>query len=230
MQAVILAAGRGTRMGSLTEKLPKPMLEVAGKTLLEHKFDQLPEAVTEIILVVGYLGNVIREKFGASYAGKKITYVEQSNIAGGTMDALITAQPLLKDRFFVMNGDDIYAREDMQRCLSYEWAVVVVHKEAVGTASKVIAENNIVRDIVEKEHHDRGEGFANTGLYLLDMRIFNYKPVTKDADSTEVGLPQTMVTAVNDVTIHMIEATTWLPITAPEDLSHAERALASGKK
>jgi bifunctional UDP-N-acetylglucosamine pyrophosphorylase/glucosamine-1-phosphate N-acetyltransferase len=95
MQAVILAAGRGTRMGKLTEHSHKTMLQVAGKTLLEHKFDVLPDDVAEIILVVGYLGETIRARFGDSYYGRKLTYVAQENIVGGTMNALLQAQSIL---------------------------------------------------------------------------------------------------------------------------------------
>ena len=63
MQAVILSAGRGTRMGVLTDSMPKPMLTVLGKTLLEHKFDILPSEVDEIILIVGNMGGLIQKHF-----------------------------------------------------------------------------------------------------------------------------------------------------------------------
>ncbi len=78
MQAVILAAGRGTRMGALTEHTPKPMLLVNGRPVLEYIFDSLPEEIDEVIIVVGYLGSVIQKHFGGFYKGKKILYVEQS--------------------------------------------------------------------------------------------------------------------------------------------------------
>jgi bifunctional UDP-N-acetylglucosamine pyrophosphorylase/glucosamine-1-phosphate N-acetyltransferase len=228
MQAVILAAGRGTRMGKLTDDLPKPMLVVAGKTLLEHKCDALPEEVDEIIIVIGYLGEKIQEKFGDSYNGKKISYVVQENITGGTMDALIAARSMLRDRFFVMYGDDLYGAADMKTCLKYEWALVVRHMASVGLSAKVVIEDGFVKDIVEKEHHDGGEGYANAALFLLDTRIFNYEPVRKDAESSEIGLPQTFVRAARDIPIHAVEATLWVPITDPQDLEKAEEALAAG--
>lgn len=226
MQAVILAAGRGTRMGVLTGKMPKPMLEVAGKTLLEHKFDALPDEVDEIVLVVGYLGEIIRAKYRDSYNGKKVTYVEQENIVGGTMDALLAAKPLLHDRFFVMYADDLYSANDMRACLQYEWALVVERKETVGPSAKVVIEHGLVKNIVEKEHHDGGEGYANAALFLMDMRIFGYEPVRKDANSTEIGLPQTFARAARDIPVHAVEATFWFPITEPGDLERAEQALA----
>ena len=55
MKAVILAAGKGTRMGDLSLETPKPMLKVLGKTLLEHKLDSLPDVIDEVVITVGYL-------------------------------------------------------------------------------------------------------------------------------------------------------------------------------
>ena len=123
MQAVILASGRGTRMGSLTDTIPKPMLLVNGKSLLHHKLDILPPDIEEVIFVIGYLGEVIREAFGSEYAGRKITYVEQ-DVLNGTMGAVALTQPHIEGRFMVMMGDDLYGTEDVLRaCATPDWVV-----------------------------------------------------------------------------------------------------------
>ena len=67
MQAVILAAGLGTRMGKLTKNTPKPMLKLDGKNLLEWKIERLPKEVDEVILVVGYKSEVIKKYFYHCY-------------------------------------------------------------------------------------------------------------------------------------------------------------------
>lgn len=224
MQAVILAAGRGTRMGELTESAPKVLLEVAGKTLLEHKFDILPNDVDEIILVVGYFGSTIQNHFGGIYKDKKIFYVEQEKL-DGTAGALWRARTILRDQFLVMYGDDIYSKEDMMRVsASRGWALCALEVEKLGTAAKIIVDaRGKVTEIKECEEHDGGAGYLNTGLYLLDVRIFDQEMVPKSEDSEEFGLPQTMVRA--DVPIHLIPATFWLQITSPDDLQKAEEIL-----
>ena len=64
MQAVIMAGGKGTRLASVTKDIPKPMVSIAGKPLLESQIENLRECgVKHIILVVGYLGNVIKDYF-----------------------------------------------------------------------------------------------------------------------------------------------------------------------
>ena len=80
MQLVILAAGRGKRMKTLTENMPKPMLTVLGNDLLEHKISILPKEIDEVIIVIGYLGEKIKKHFGTNFKGKKISYVEQKEL------------------------------------------------------------------------------------------------------------------------------------------------------
>jgi NDP-sugar pyrophosphorylase family protein len=226
MQAVILAAGRGSRMGSLTDAIPKPLLEVAGKTLLEHKFEMFPNNIDEIIIVVGYLGGEIQKRFGGVYKEKHIFYVEQENPTGGTAEALWQAQDILKDRFLVMNGDNLYAREDMNKCSSVsDWAVLVQEKEGVRTGRVVVDEKSLVTEIAENSAHKGEAGYANTGLYALDMRIFNYPLAPKAPGSTELGLPQTMMQALKKVPIHAIPTSFWIEIKSPEDLKKAEELL-----
>ncbi len=219
-----MAAGRGSRMKDLTEHMPKAMLRVLGKPLLEYKLEALPEEVTEVIIVVGYLGSVIHDHFGPEYAGKRLLYVEQENPTGGTAEALWKAEPVLKDRFFVMNGDNLYAPEDMRACLLHEWALVVQQTEHVRTGS-VMVHQGLVTDIVENSAHARGAGFACTNLYLLDRRVFNYPPVQKAPGSSELGLPQTVVQAARDIPIAAVPATWWIEIKDPDALLEAEKRL-----
>lgn len=226
MQAVILAAGRGSRMGELTEMKPKPMLPVGKKTLLEHKLDALPASIDEVIFIVGYKADVVRSEFGDTYKGKRIRYATQENPVGGTANALWQARELLNGRYLVMNGDNLYAAVDMENCVRCgDWAVLVQKKDKVLTG-RVIVENGLVVDIAENSAHGNETGYANTGLYMLDMRFFDYQPVPKAPGSTELGLPQTMLRAVGTVPIHAIEATFWLETKSPEDLAKAETILA----
>ena len=228
MQAVILAAGRGTRMKELTETLPKPMLTIAGKTLLEHQMDNLPPEVTEVILIVGYLGSVIQQYFGGSYNGKELLYVEQEEL-NGTAGALWQAKDLLHDKFLVMNGDDICAAEDIASCAaSSDWAILVQEVEDLGSAGKVVLDaHGNVADILEKEAREPGPGLANNAnFFLLDTRVFSYAPVYRPGSTTELGLPQTVVQAAKDIPIHPITAHLLIRITEPEDLKKAEELLA----
>lgn len=225
MQAVILAAGRGSRMGALTEATPKCLLTVAGKTLLEHKLDALPESVDEVIIIVGYLGSKVHDFIGGNYRGKRILYEEEENPTSGTAAALWLARDILKEKFLVMNGDNLYARSDMEECLKYEWAVLVKTVPHVGTGAVVTDKSGRITGILESTEHAGGKGLANTGFYLLDTRIFDYKPVPKSADSSELGLPQTMMQAAKTIHIQAVPAEFWVEIKTPDDLERASEAL-----
>lgn len=225
MQAVILAAGRGSRMGSLTDSLPKPMLEVAGKTLLEHKFDAVPAAVDEIILIVGYLGSVIHDRYGGFYGDKRILYVEQENPKGGTADALWQAKDILEDQYLVMMGDDIYSPEDIQSCIDAgDWSMLVQKTDRIAGGGVQIDAHHRITGIVE---NSSGAGFAGTNLFFLDTRLFDHPPVPKAEGSSELGLPQTVVAASKQfhIPFHAVLATQWIQITAAEDLERAETIL-----
>jgi bifunctional UDP-N-acetylglucosamine pyrophosphorylase/glucosamine-1-phosphate N-acetyltransferase len=227
MQAVILAAGKGTRMGGLTKDTPKPMLKVGQKNLLELKIDILPEYVDEVIFIVGYFSEKIKEYFGSEYNGKKITYVVQANPVGGTADALWAAKDILKDRFIVMMGDDLYSRADIDACLGYEWALLVDKVHGTRKAGQAVIDGkNIIHDIVEGEHAEE-EWWSGTNMFVLDTRIFSQTPVPKAEGSSEVGLPQTVLAAsrAQGIPLNAVYASFWFQITAPEDLIEAERIL-----
>jgi MurNAc alpha-1-phosphate uridylyltransferase len=108
MRAMILAAGRGVRMGELTLHTPKPLLKVAGKYLIEHAIDQLVKAnIKEIIINVSYLGTQIQEALGDGSAyGVAIQYsVEEERLETG--GGIVKALPLLGDEPFIVLSSDV---------------------------------------------------------------------------------------------------------------------------
>lgn len=231
MQVVILAAGRGTRMGELTNLVPKPMLQVAGKSLLAHKLDMLPPEVDEVIFVIGYLGAVIRRAFGDEYRGMRIRYVEQKAL-NGTMGAVALAKPYIRGRFMVMMGDDLYGTEDVLRASAMpDWVMVVEKTDSMAAGGKVIVgTDGLVTDIEEGDHRGTA-GHMNTNLLVLDERVFEYPMVPKAPGSTEYGLPQTVLRAARaeGVPLHAVPAMSWIQVTAPEDLTRAEAILAASR-
>lgn len=228
MQAVILAAGRGTRMKELTDGVPKPMLTVAGRTLLEHKFDVLPEDIEEIILIIGYQGEAIRERFGDSYKGIPLRYIEQEHL-DGTMGAVLLAREAIAGPFLVMMGDDLYSTDDIERMVGMtDWAMLVQPAESMGEGGRIITDATGAVTGIEEGDHRGTPGLMNTNLFRLDKRIFEYPLVPKAFGSGEYGLPQTVVAAsmAGGIPLHAVSTHDWFQITAPEDLAKAEARFA----
>jgi glucose-1-phosphate thymidylyltransferase len=107
MQGVVPAAGEGTRMRPLTADKPKGLVEVAGKPLLTHVFETLTALdVAELVVIVGYRGEHVREYYGDSFDGVPVTYVTQQS-RDGLADALLTAESEISDEFVLLNGDNV---------------------------------------------------------------------------------------------------------------------------
>jgi NDP-sugar pyrophosphorylase family protein len=107
LPVVILAGGLATRLRPITETIPKSLVEVAGRPFLAHQLELLrARRVTEVILCVGYLGEMVERRFGdGSEYGLKIRYSYDGPELLGTGGAVRNALPLLPDSFFVLYGD-----------------------------------------------------------------------------------------------------------------------------
>ena len=220
MQIVILAAGKGTRMGELTLTVPKPLLPYHGKTLLEHKLDSLPPAVTEIILVIGYLGQQIRDKIGEVYAGMPVRYVEQTEQLG-TAHALWSCRDILKEKFLVAMSDDIYEQEDIERLASVsgdEWAILCQEVKSLGNYGKcIVDENDNLKEFMRDPDGLIPYNLMYTGACLLSTDIFSRDMAHVTA--TEFGLPQTLAQFAPERPVRVIRTGHWKQITKPEDLA-----------
>ncbi|HHX58443.1 MAG TPA: nucleotidyltransferase family protein [Candidatus Moranbacteria bacterium] len=224
MQLVILAAGRGTRMAPLTETVPKPMVPILGKPKLQYTLDNLPKAITEIVVVVGYLGKKISDFFGDEYEGRSIKYVLQKDL-NGTAGAILACRELLKDHFLVIMGDDFYLESDIEKMVQEDLAILANRVSAGTTGAKIVMdENNNLVEIVESfdpRNSKIKSNLINTGCYRLNKNYFNYQPVA--ISDTEFGLPQTMVQMLSDYPIKIIETDKWFPLSRVEDVVTAEK-------
>lgn len=156
MDGVVLAAGEGTRMRPLTAERPKALVEVAGQPLLEYSFDALLSVgVDRLVVVIGYMGGRIRERYGDSYRGTPVRCAEQPDQLG-TAHALREAMPAVNAPLVVMNGDNV--------CRANLGAVVDRHRES-GAAATLLVES-VSREqarttgVVETDAHGQPVGFV----------------------------------------------------------------------
>jgi len=131
MKVVIMAGGRGTRIASVKSDVPKPMIPICGKPILEWQVENLRNCgLTDITLVIGYLGNVIQEYFGdGSKFGVKINYFVE-DLPLGTAGALFK-MPELTEVFLLLCGD-VILDVDFNRFIEFHknnnaWATLMVH-------------------------------------------------------------------------------------------------------
>jgi UDP-N-acetylglucosamine diphosphorylase / glucose-1-phosphate thymidylyltransferase / UDP-N-acetylgalactosamine diphosphorylase / glucosamine-1-phosphate N-acetyltransferase / galactosamine-1-phosphate N-acetyltransferase len=221
MQAIILAAGRGTRMSPLTDTLPKPMLTVLGKNLIEWKLEALPESVTQIILIVGYKKEIIENYFGDSWKGIPITYIEQETL-DGTGGAIALCKDYVTDKALVLMGDDIYEKRDLEHLLAHEYAMLVNDEGEAGLKRKgqIIEKNGLLVGLNEGDSQTgTPSSLINTGACVISKEYFTYPPVK--FSETEYGLPHTLISLSKNRPVQVEKATSWIQITRPECLERA---------
>jgi NDP-sugar pyrophosphorylase family protein len=185
MKAVILAAGKGTRMGDLTAHVPKPMKEIGDKPILAHILEGLRDEakITDFFIVTGWCGNVIRDYFGD---GKRwnvsIAYGEQV-VQDGTGKAPELAKAWIGgEKFLLMYGDILLdSASDYKQLVEAfrEDGVIALKKVSDEELSKggavVLNGDGFMIDLVEKAGAGRvpANAFYNAGIYLLTPRIFD---------------------------------------------------------
>jgi dTDP-glucose pyrophosphorylase len=181
-KAVLLAAGRGTRMGNLTEALPKPMLEVRGKPVLQHIIEGLRDAgLSDFLIVVGWRAEVVREFFQeGSKLGVRIEYTAQT-VQDGTGKVVELARPFVGNEPFVLSyGDILIAPENYSRigaALADAEAVVSVKRsDDVSQGGAVFVNEDF--DLVDlREKPKPGEPTSpwyNAGVYAFRSSIFDH--------------------------------------------------------
>ena len=189
MQAVIPAAGEGTRLEELTNEQPKVLVEVAGKPLMQYAFETVIDVgAEELVVIIGYRGEQVIEHFGDSFDGVPITYVHQRK-REGLAHAISLAKPHVDGQFIVQNGDNII-RSDLERVVEaateHAGALLVegVTQEEASRTGVVTTEDGLVTGVVEKPV-DPPSTIATTGFFVLPEVAFHACALVRPGETGE---------------------------------------------
>jgi len=232
MQAIVLAAGEGSRMRPLTSSRPKVMLPTGGKPFLEHMVKRASDAgITEFIFVVGYRFQSITERFkDGSDFGTKIEYAVQKEQLG-TGHALMVAEEMAKDRFLVLNGDVLTDASSLKRMVETDGLAVAAKRVSDPSRYGVFeVERGELKSVKEKSRSPPSD-LANAGIYLLNEKIFD---VLRDVPVSERGEYE-LTDGLNALVsrgeeIRMAEIEEWIEIGRPWDLLNANEKLLSSEQ
>ena len=218
MKAVLLAGGRGSRFGDITLTVPNPLIKVGGKELIRHVLDVLPFEVTECVIVLGYLGHLIRACLGDRYDCLVLSYVYQDK--SGTGGALLSAEPLMrKEEFFLTAGcDDIFGKNELSKLVrSHPAYGIFFGTPGKNTGIEVSFDSkNIFRGFKSVAEASKPRYFG-VGAYLLPNRIFDeeFFPL----QNGELSIPHTLARCSFPVEVVIVEK--WMPV---NDLAEKEVA------
>lgn len=230
MKAIILAAGKGTRMSPLTDTRPKAMLPLANKPLLEHLIVQAEKAgIKDYIFVVGYHDEQVRDYFANGEKwGVNISYCSQKKQLG-TADALRMVESLTEENFLMINGDIVAANEDITAIMgAKEITLGIMKVEDTRDLGVVQLSKGKVVHIYEKTDNPPSN-MANAGVYLFTPNIFGAISRTSKSPRGEYEITDSLQLMIDEG--HHIgyqEISYRLDLTYPWDLLPANEYLLKG--
>jgi dTDP-glucose pyrophosphorylase len=233
-KAVILAAGRGTRMKSLTDDCPKPMLPLSGRPLLAHLIERMEEAgLREILLITGYKANVIEDYFREHPpAAARLSYRLQET-QNGTGSAALLGREFVGNEPFLLTFGDILVDADTYRAMFREFAaaeaVLAVNRveDPYQGAAVYVAGSRVTKIIEKPPKGTSTTPWNNAGIYCVGPRIFEELARVRLSPRGEYELTDAihqMLAAGVEFAFHEIQGF-WRDVGRPEDLPQAEAYL-----
>jgi NDP-sugar pyrophosphorylase family protein len=225
-QAVVLVGGRGTRLGSLTDQVPKPMLPVGGRPFLDYLLAYLSgQGVKDVVLSTGYLAQSFADRYDRrEFLGLKLRVAPEEQPAG-TGGALALLKGRLEEWFFALNGDTLFEVDFRQlAALRTEMpgasAVLALRQiEDAGRYGSVNLAGRSIRGFNEKS--GTGAGLINGGIYCLNRKAIELLPAPPfslerelfpqlaaraelagcpfDGYFLDIGLPETLARAEREI-------------------------------
>lgn len=223
-----MAAGEGTRMWPLTEGRPKPLIPLANKPLIEHIMDSLVDnGIEDIVILIGYEGRKIIEKYGYKYRNAKITYEYQERRLG-TGNAALYAEKYGDDIIFI-NGDLYFDSNAIGEIKKHKNSLLAVFKEDASQFGVIVGENNL-KEIREKVKNAKNR-WINAGIYHFDSRIFSYIRKTGFSERGEIEITDAINLFAKNEKIKIVKFNgAWMDIGMPWDVLDATKNYLEGIK
>ncbi|WP_132060727.1 bifunctional sugar-1-phosphate nucleotidylyltransferase/acetyltransferase [Halorussus amylolyticus] len=219
MNAVILAAGEGTRIRPLSGAVPKPMLPVADRPLAAHAAKAAADAgADELVFVVGYEADAVREYFGEEYGGVPVSYAVQTEQAG-TADAVRAAREHLDGDFAVLNGDNLYDPNAIAALFAGGPGIGAIRVENPSNYGVLSAADGRVTDIVEKPA-DPPTDLANAGAYAFPAAASEWLDVP-ESERGEREITDVLARVIDEYDVRYVEMDRWLDVGRPWELLEA---------
>ncbi len=234
MKAVVLAAGKGTRLRPLTDDKPKGMVEVDGEPILTHCLNKLIDlGAEEFVIVVGYMKEKIIQYYGDEYEGIPITYAHQRE-QKGLAHALLTVEEYIDDDFMLILGDNIFSAnlKDVVRRQQEDRADAAFLVEEVPWEEATrygVCDTNKYGEIVEviEKPEDPPSNLVMTGFYTFTPAIFHACHLVQPSNRGEYEISEAIDLLIRSGrTIDAIKLEGWrMDIGYPEDRDEAEKRL-----
>lgn len=195
MKAVIMAGGEGKRLRPLTCTLPKPMVRICGKPVIEYTLELLEKhGFDEAVITLGYMPDTIREYFGESYGKMKLGYsVEEEPL--GTAGSVRKASKDFDEPFVVISGDalcnfDLSFLVHSHRSLGSMLTIAAVKVDDPSEYGVIRHENSRITAFLEKPSKTQAvSGIVNTGIYVIDSAVMKYVPENVSFDFSRQLFP-----------------------------------------
>lgn len=222
MDAIILAAGKGTRLRPHTETTPKPLLPVQGRPILDWIIGALPP-VDRLVVVVNYLAGQVEEYLANQTHVRNWATVRQAE-PRGTGDALMSCKgAVASDRVMVLNGDDLIGRADLARLAAVPMGILA-HPVGEPESFGILFRNpdGSLGKVVEKPRGLPAPQLANIGAYLFPRRVFDLTLPLSPRNEYEITDAVSHLAAAGR--FEVVEAGYWLPIGTIDQWNAAQTA------
>lgn len=231
MKAVVLAAGKGTRLLPLTEKVPKVLVEVNGRPFLDYVLENLHQAgYTEIGLVVGYLKEKMKEF--AQNRDYHLTLIDQKE-QRGTGHALLQAKQFCgADDFIVVGGDNFFSADDLRSMRKKDHFNYILAKEVADPRKYgvlVLGKDDLLIRIIEKPAEFVGN-LVNLGLYKFTKEVWPELEKVKLSPRGEIELTDAITALAEKKKVKVIKLRDyWLDLGSKEEIPAIEKFLKEKK-
>jgi len=236
-RGVVLAAGRGTRLGTLTEAVPKPLLEVGGRPVLDHIVSSMVAAgVRQLTVVTGYLASQIEDHL-AAVCPIPVSFIRQAEF-NGTAGALRLAASAIGHEPFMLSWGDIITDHDHYLAVAEAFrtelaAVIGVNMlDDVSMGSSVVFEEDlVVTDIIEKPVGPPPSDWNSAGVMVFGPQVWGHIETLRPSDRGELELPdaiKSMLASGEDIAALPLMGR-WFDMGTPETLATARESFQASR-